>query len=235
MPGDSLHGLNAWRTILPPGRGYGGAIDWTLFHFLNEPLRSHPLLDDGLEDFVTVWAVPLFVLATFSLWFLDRPDRPYRWKIAALSGLAAAGLGLAASQVISHLWVRERPFEAHPLETALLAPASHEPSFPSDHAVAAFAIAFSVLLVGGRRVGAVFLAGATVVGMTRVLVGLHYPGDVAGGAAVGLVAAIAVFLAGRGRWSPLVGLLSRVSDPVARPVWRTVDEWRARRRPRATP
>lgn len=198
-------------------------------------MRSHPVLGDGFEDFVTVWAAPLFVLATFSLWFLDRPGAVFRWKVACVSGLAAAGLGLAVSQVISHLWVRERPFEAHPLQTVLLAPASHEPSFPSDHAVAAFAIAFSVLFVGGRLAGALFLGGASIVAVTRIFVGLHYPGDVLGGIAVGLVAAAVIFLVGRRRWTPLVRLLSRVTDPLVAPAWRVLDAQHARRRARTTP
>jgi undecaprenyl-diphosphatase len=178
--------------------------------------------------------VPLFVLATFSLWLLDRPYGLYRWKVACLSGLASAGLGLVLSQVISHIWVRDRPFIAHPSQTILLAPPSAEPSFPSDHAVAAFAIAFAVLLVGGRSAGLLFLSGAFAVGITRVFVGLHYPGDVAGGALVGLVAALVVFYAGRGRWTAFVGLLSRLTDPLMAPAWRAVASFEARRRGRST-
>jgi undecaprenyl-diphosphatase len=174
------------------------------------------------------------VIATFSLWFFDRPGPWYRWKIACLSGLASAGLGLLFSQAITHVWVRERPFVAHPVETLLLASPSHEPSFPSDHAVAAFAIAFSVALIGVRRVGALFLAGASLVAITRVLVGLHYPGDVAGGALVGLVAALIVFVAGGNRWSPIVALLSRLTDPLVAPGWRAYDAQKRRRRLRAS-
>jgi hypothetical protein len=37
----------------------------------------------------------------------------YRWKIACISGLASARLGLVIAQAISHLWARERPFIAH--------------------------------------------------------------------------------------------------------------------------
>jgi undecaprenyl-diphosphatase len=171
------------------------------------------------------------VIATLALWFFDRPRHtPYRWKIACISGLASAGLGLLIAQAISHVWVRERPFLAHPSETLLLAPPSHEPSFPSDHAVAAFAIAVSVALIGGRRVGALFLAGATVVGITRVFVGLHYPGDIAGGALVGLVAALLVFNGGRSRWSPIIRLISRLTDPLSAPAWRALDLQKRRRR-----
>ena len=139
------------------------------------------------------------------------------------------GLGLLIAQGISQVWIRERPFVAHPSQTLLLAAPSGEPSFPSDHAVAAFAIAFFVALIGGRRVGALFLAGATIVGLTRVFVGLHYPGDIAGGALVGLVAALLVFYGGRYRWSPIVALISRLTDPLTAHAWRALDAQKRRR------
>jgi undecaprenyl-diphosphatase len=184
---------------------------------------------DWIEDYVTFWAVPLFVVATFSLWILDRPGRAQRWRVACMSGLVSAALGLAIGQVISHVWMRERPFAAHPTQTLLLVPGSGDPSFPSDHATAAFAIAFSVLLVG-RRLGAVFVLAALMIGMSRIFVGVHYPGDVAGGALVGLVAALVVWRAGRGRWSPIVDTVSRVTDPVVEPLWRAPEAIRARKR-----
>lgn len=137
------------------------------------------------------------------------------------------------SQVITHLWARERPFVAHPRDTLLLTPPSPEASFPSDHTVAAFAIAFSVAFVGGRRAGAFFLAGASVVALTRVFVGLHYPGDIAGGALIGLGSALVVFFTTRGRWIPIVRALSRLTDPIAVPVWRARDAFQARRRVRS--
>ena len=176
--------------------------------------------------------MPLFALATVGLWFLDRPGPWFRWKIASLGGMAAAGLGLFMSQVISHFWQRPRPFMAHPHETILLVAQSHEPSFPSDHAVAAFAIAFAVAFVG-RRMGAFFLAGATLIAVTRVIAGLHYPGDVLGGAAIGLVAAAIVMRVGGDYLTPVVRVLSRITDPIAAPAWRALDRAKDRRRGRA--
>jgi undecaprenyl-diphosphatase len=205
----------------------------SLFHLLNGWLGDHPALGDYVEDLVSYWAVPVFLLATFSLWFLDRPGPWYRFKIACLSGLTAAGLGLLTSQVITHFWARERPFVAHPHETVLLATPSREPSFPSDHAIAAFAIAFSVALIGGRRVGALFLAAATLIGVTRVLVGLHYPSDIVGGALIGFLSAFLVFATSGGRWVPIVRLLSRVTDPLVMPAWNALDAYKARRRARS--
>jgi undecaprenyl-diphosphatase len=168
---------------------------------------------------------------TIGLWFLDRPGPWYRWKVASLGGLTAAGLGLLVSQVITHFWQRPRPFVAHPHDTILLVTRSSEPSFPSDHAVAAFAIGFSVAFIG-RRMGALFLAAATLIAIARVMAGLHYPGDVLGGAAIGLLSALVVMRLGGDYLTPVVRQLSRVSDPLVAPAWRELDRARDRRRGR---
>jgi membrane-associated phospholipid phosphatase len=188
-------------------------------------------VEEEIGDFVALWAVPLFAAATIGLWFLDRPGPLYRWKIAALSGMTAAGLGLLVSQVITQFWQRPRPFVAHPHDTILLVAPSAEPSFPSDHAVAAFAVAFAVAFVG-RRMGAAFLAGATLIALTRVIAGLHYPGDVLGGAAIGLLSATLVYWLAGDYMTTVVRLGSRITDPLVAPAWRAFDRANERRRRR---
>ena len=175
----------------------------------------------------------MFAIAAICLWFLDRPGPWYRWKIASLGGMTAAGLGLLISQVITEFWQRPRPFVAHPHDTIPLVERSSEPSFPSDHAVAAFAIAFSVAFIG-KRMGAAFLAAATLIALSRVVAGLHYPSDVLGGAAIGLVSAFVVMRLAGDYLTPVVRLLSRISDPLVTPAWRSLDRAKDRRRSRAT-
>ncbi|MDQ3808950.1 MAG: phosphatase PAP2 family protein, partial [Chloroflexota bacterium] len=57
-------------------------------------------------------------------------------------------------------------------------------SFPSGHTAASFASAWILSTVWPRR-APVFLALASTVGMSRIYVGAHYPGDVLSGAVVG--------------------------------------------------
>lgn len=176
---------------------------------------------DGVQDTVEAFAsasVPLFAVLTALLWLGDRPGGPLRWRLASASALAAAGLGLLVNQAIGHVWFRERPFAAHPGDTVLLAAPSPDPSFPSDHATAAFAIAFAIFFFS-RRAGALFLAGALVIGLSRIFVGLHYPGDVAAGATAGLVAAVAVVLLARQPLEAVTRLATRITDPLVRPLW----------------
>lgn len=192
-------------------------IDWSIFHTVNSGVATR----DWLADTTTTLAdilVPLYALATVGLWFLARPYGPTRWKRASASALVAAAVALLANQVISHLWERPRPFTTHPALTHVLGGRTTDPSFPSDHAAAAFAIAFAVLAFS-RWGGALFLAGAALIGLSRIALGMHYPSDVLGGMLVGLAAAALVTHPGRPWIDRLVGLVSRVSDPLLRPVW----------------
>lgn len=58
------------------------------------------------------------------------------------------------------------------------------PSFPSGHATLAFGTAV-VLSDRFDRLRPLFLSLATVVGLTRVVLGVHYPSDVIAGAIIG--------------------------------------------------
>jgi undecaprenyl-diphosphatase len=102
-------------------------------------------------------------------------------------------LALGIAHVISSLWDRPRPYVAHATVSHLFVTASGDPSFPSDHATAAFAIAVSILL-RSRRIGLLALAMAVVLAVARVAVGVHYPSDVVGGALIGTGAALLLWI-----------------------------------------
>ena len=179
---------------------------------------GHGLIGDEVEDF-TIWSVPVLAAATMGLWLVGRPGTVSKWRLASASALASAGLALLTNQVISHIWARARPTDAHPQAHLWFVHPSHDPSFPSDHAAAAFAIAVSVFLVS-RRAGSAFLVAAAAISVARVLVGLHYPGDIAAGALVGTSAALAVHHLAR---RPLIGVvraIGRVTDLLLAPIWR---------------
>ena len=107
--------------------------------------------------------------------------------------MVAAGfsalLALGVAHLIGDLWARPRPYVAHPLAAHLFTSPSADPSFPSDHATAAFAIAVAIL-VRHRKAGILALAMAVVLSISRVAIGTHYPSDVVGGAALGTLAAL---------------------------------------------
>lgn len=197
-------------------------MDWQLFHWLNDLLVGHGLIADEVEDF-SLWSVPALAAATVGLWLLGRPGVVSRWRVASVSALASAGIALLAAQIVSRLWDRPRPTVAHPGDAHLffVAP-SPDPSFPSDHACAAFAIAFAVFFVS-RRVGIGFLVAAFAIALARVLIGLHYPGDIAAGALIGLGSAAFVHFVAQRPLRSIVALGGRLTDPLLGPLWRQLD------------
>jgi undecaprenyl-diphosphatase len=192
-------------------------MDFRVYHAFNVFVLHHEWLADGFGG-IEGTAPLAIAFATVALWLLARPGADRKWKLASVSALAAAALGLLANQLIAQLWHRDRPYQAHHAVHTWVA-RSHDPSFPSDHATAAFAIAFAVLMFD-RLAGALFLAAATLIGLGRVIVGVHYPGDVLAGALVGLACALVVVKLARPLLGSLVRLTERLTDPLLAPFWR---------------
>ena len=192
-------------------------MDYRIYHAINEFVADNSWLGRGLSV-VETWAVPLIALATFALWLLARPGGNRKWKLASACALASAGLALLINQAIARFWHRERPFATHP-DAHVWGNRSHDPSFPSDHASAAFGIAFAVFLFD-RVVGSIFLAAAFVIGVGRVFIGAHYPADILAGCLVGLGAALLVARLARPIMEQLVKLVERLTDPLLARLWR---------------
>jgi undecaprenyl-diphosphatase len=195
------------------------AVDWRIYHAINVFVFHHAWIGRVLST-VETWAVPAIALATVALWLLARPGAGRKWKLASVCALGSAGLALLVNQVIAAIWDRPRPFDTHP-SAHVWGSRSHDPSFPSDHASAAFAIAFAVLLFD-RVVGWVFLAAAVVVGFGRVFIGAHYPLDVLAGVLVGFASALLVVRLARPLAEALVRLVERLTDPLLAPLWRLI-------------
>jgi undecaprenyl-diphosphatase len=147
---------------------------------------------DGLED-PLVWyanASEVIFLAALVLAFVFVAGRRgiVTRRAVVAAGFSAA-LGLAVAAIVARVVDRPRPFVGHPHAVHLFASHAADPGFPSDHATAAFAIAVALLL-RSRRWGAIGLAAATVLAITRVAMGIHYPTDVLAGAVLGALAAL---------------------------------------------
>jgi undecaprenyl-diphosphatase len=194
-------------------------LDYTIDHALNHAIREHALLVSIISGFAN-WGVIAFGVAACGLWLLDEPRQPATFRRACAAGLSAAAVGLLLNQVIAQLWHRPRPYQDHPLGVVPLLSPSHDPSFPSDHATAAFAIAFGILFVA-RRTGWLFVAWAALIAASRVLAGMHYPTDVLAGALVGLGSGYFTARIAMPLLVPLIGLASKVTDPLLDPAARS--------------
>ena len=168
-------------------------MDYTLYKTVNG------LSGDSLPDHVFKFLandLPVILVAVVALTFLiPWPRLRAERRRGAVLATAAAGLALLLNQPIAHLVDRARPYVAHPAQAHLLISRSHDPSFPSDHATGAFALAMGIWLYD-RTIGTVLLVLAALLAFSRVYVGAHYPGDVAAGALIGVAVAAALYLAG---------------------------------------
>ena len=196
-------------------------MDWRIYHAVNSWSAAHTGVAHGVDVLMQVLVVGI-VAAAVGCWFAARPGSGRRWKLAAAAGLGSGALAFALNQVVGAFWDRARPYVAHGGVWHPYAQGTDK-SFPSDHASAAFGIAWGVFLVD-RVVGSIFLAAAAVISWSRVVVGAHYPSDVGAGVLMGLAAALLLVRLGRPLLAWLVELASRITDPLVRPLWRRVTD-----------
>jgi undecaprenyl-diphosphatase len=191
-------------------------VDWRLYHAIYSLSLHHHWLGTLFSD-IEKASIPFMIVVTAALWLFDRPGGAHRWKVVAGSAFTAAALAVLVNLVVHALWKRPRPYEAHSISHPWSS--STDASFPSDHASASFAIAFTVLAFD-LPVGIAFLVAAAIIAVGRLFIGAHYPGDVGASLIVAAVAAFVVVRFSRGFVLFLVRLVERVTDPLLRPLWR---------------
>jgi undecaprenyl-diphosphatase len=149
---------------------------------------GHSQALDAIMVIATQWGVPAMIAAVALTWWQKGGNRAERHVVVS-AGLSFL-LGLAINQVILLFIHRMRPYDAG--LTHLLISPSADPSFPSDHATAGFAIVLSYLLHRRNLKAALFLAMAALVAISRIFVGTHFASDILGGAATALAACLLV-------------------------------------------
>jgi membrane-associated phospholipid phosphatase len=188
----------------------GPAALWTVFLVSLGALPAVAFMDRSLMSLIRAWHWPSFlhlmqlltwlgygaidigVLLTIALvgWWEDNGD-------VRTQGLWGAGTVAAAGvmdQVVKNVACRARPsapgaglfFAKFPCFPASYAYAS----FPSGHATTAFAAAVVLAFLYPRQTRA-FLGLAVLVGLSRVVLGAHFPSDVLAGATLGTGFALA--------------------------------------------
>jgi undecaprenyl-diphosphatase len=156
-------------------------MDAFLFQQINGLAGHNP----GFDTFMALSAKYLpvfFALFLLGLWLTRRQ------RVAFLAGVSAL-LALEIAQIINGIFLRPRPYTVYAAH--LLIERTSDPSFPSDHATLAFAIA-ALVWQFNRKLGWGVLAFAIFQGFARVYVGAHYPSDIVGGAILGILVSMAV-------------------------------------------
>jgi undecaprenyl-diphosphatase len=109
-------------------------------------------------------------------------DRANGWHIALLMAMTSA-IGAALYKLLKTRLVRERPFISHAGILCGTTPLDRY-SFPSGHTL--HAVSFTTLAVHDfPELGWLLVPFAALIAASRVVLGLHYPSDVAAGALIG--------------------------------------------------
>lgn len=158
------------------------ALDARIYLAINEAPHHHAL--DSLA-----WALSLvttggwiWIIASLVAHLLRVPRSWLAVKRLVPSVLVATWL---VEHPIKSFFRRRRPF-ARIVEALVIGKKPGSWSFPSGHTAASFASAWILSTVWPRG-APVFFGAAGLVGMSRIYVGAHYPGDVGSGAILGVL------------------------------------------------
>lgn len=179
------------------------AIDLQVLQALRAPGQPHQLigpewLHTAAADVTALGSVTVLTLLVLLALAICASLR--RWAEALVVLVGAVG-GVAISQGLKHLFLRERP------DLVYRAVEAANPSFPSGHAMLSAVVfltlgALAARFAPKRRLKALALGAAVfvsvLVGLSRVYLGVHWASDVLAGWCVGAAWAMACWLAAWG-------------------------------------
>jgi len=162
------------------------AFDRSILLFLSEFHGQQPGLDAVLAQFQenNLLKGGLFLTVIWYLWF--RASSRDQDHVLTRQKLFATICAMIAGIIVARLLADLLPFRVRPAYNAQLhlqLPADTEDklatwsSFPSDHAVVWFTLAFGVLGLD-RKLGALACVYALILSIGRVYAGIHHPTDI---------------------------------------------------------
>jgi undecaprenyl-diphosphatase len=163
----------------------------------------------GIVFFVTFLGSGWMLFGLLPCFFMPR----LRFRAGALLATLAVTSAVVASA--KTLAGRTRPYQAltfaHPVPFEL----PTDPSFPSGHAAGSFAFA-AFIGASSRRAGMALAGLATLIALSRVALGVHYPTDVAAGAVLGgLLGSLGARLFARRAGSPRPDVVAAKDESTA--------------------
>lgn len=185
-------------------------LDERLFFLINGLAGRSDGVDWFMKLVVGEYFIPVaMVMVLLAMWFLGKDARVRERNQRAVWGaLIGAGLACAIVQICNWFFDPLRPFDIYGVYPAgqvyLLFYQPNDPSFPSNTAAVGFAFAMGAWF-GNRKVGYLFFLLALLWSFARVYCGVHFPLDVIGGAAIGILTSFAA-----------LGVL-RITEPL--PTW----------------
>ncbi|MCO1593685.1 phosphatase PAP2 family protein [Micromonospora sp. RHAY321] len=168
-------------------------MNYRLFELVN----GHAGRVDGIDDMME-FAAQYLIYLVFSIAAVLGAVTLRRGRLRPVIALGAAlAVGFLGTLIVSHLNGEVRPFQTHHVHQLI----AHDNgvSLPSDHATAAFTVAFGVRVFLSKGWGILLAVLATMIGASRVWVGVHYPADILAGLAIAALAVTVTWMVDRRR------------------------------------
>ena len=167
-------------------------IDESIFRSLNHA-GVNLELDLLMVGFTVVGMTYILMFIVPALYWSKR-----RWDAFDVAVLLAASDIL--SEVLKVIFARPRPFDTladvNMIHWDGLTVASSF-SFPSGHALRAFAVGAYLVYSSGWRIRIPSVVIPIMIGISRIYLGLHWPSDVVGGAVIGILLATLIYWLGK--------------------------------------
>lgn len=150
--------------------------DW-LFLLINS-MANRSVIIDGLMITISKLVPYVYMLVLAGLFVKGFRVNSFKLRAESFATGVLLVLCLIGSFILGSMFYENRPFVEQP-ETILILNHAADASFPSDHAVGTMAIACGILFYRWKW-GTWMVYGSILVGISRVFVGNHYPGDILG-------------------------------------------------------
>lgn len=158
----------------------------TIFRLINDLGRTYTWLD-SIAVFFAKYMVYVLLLAVIIFWFSRQREN----RIMVISGICTIVLAYLLGRFAGLFHHNLQPF-AELQNVNQLVQHKINNSFPSDHTMTFFALC-TIFWLFKKPMRYGWMALAVLVGMARIMVGVHYPLDVTVGALIGIVSAFLSF------------------------------------------
>lgn len=169
-------------------------MNQNLFYYLNN-LAGKSVCFDSVVVFCAEYLPYILVLVFALLLIFSKKDKISKLRFLLFTGFSVLLARGVITEIIRYSYFHPRPFVNNAVHQLIF----HETSgsFPSGHAAFFFALAMAIMLAPTliyKWWGFVFFIMAILIGISRVIAGVHWPMDILAGAIIGATSSLIVYL-----------------------------------------
>ena len=164
----------------------------TIIFWIQENLRSE-VLNEILKFITHLGDEGYLWIAMGILLLLFKKTRPIGFTVLLSLLINFVIVNLTLKDLIA----RPRPFIVNEAIEPLVGGVKHYTSFPSGHTSGSFSAMFALYRWVPRKLGVCGLVLATLIALSRLYVGVHYPTDLLGGFVVAFISSVWAYYAVR--------------------------------------